>query len=95
MLSGPAAGYKFYLRSRVTDLCCWRFTESEFGHFFGRNFQTAEIALASLRCHQGLILCFAKQYVATVADFDIGHVTAVLSNSVSKVLEAHCSIYNR
>jgi len=56
----------FYLCSQEIDLCLWRFVDSEFGHLFDRNVQTAEIVLPLL-------------YVATVTDLDIGHMSDSVS----------------
>jgi len=60
---GPAAGNMLYLRSRVINLCRWRFIDSEFELLVCRNFQIAEVGLA-----------LVSLYVAIVADIDIGYV---------------------
>jgi len=68
MLWGPATGNIFYSASgsQVTNLCPWRFIDSELGNLFGRNVQTAKTVLALL-------------YVAIVIVFDIGHVSDSVS----------------
>jgi len=66
MLWGPAAGYKFYSRSRVIDLCCCRFTDIEFGHLFGRKFHIAETDW--------------RHYVAMASSLYDGHVSNSESN---------------
>jgi len=64
MLWRLTAGNKFCLRSRIIDLCRWRFIENAFGHFSVGIFKLQKLFL---------------RYVAIVADPDIGHVSDSLS----------------